>query len=161
MKQDEVRVDRAGKENGRKNKSTCWHNMPKLLFFSAFPPTVTPLCRRSHLNPKPRPSSFLLAQSVLSRKINDLQVQAQCGARVNLADVREIFFFFFLLLLLIVFSKGHTPLPYSHCPSPQLCVQNLCLLIGPPTSTSSAAGCSNHSMPSWGGSHTAPRSQSI
>lgn len=153
-------MDRAGKEKGRKNRYTCWHNMPKLLFFFAFPPTVTPLCCCPHLNPNPRPSSPLLARLVLSRKINDLQVQAQCGARVNLADVRETFFFL-LLFFLIVFSKGHTPLSYSLCLSPQLCVQNLCLLIGPPTSTSSAAGCSNHSVPSWGGSHTAPRSQSI
>lgn len=134
--------------------------MPKLLFFFAFLPTVTPLCRCSHLNPNPRPSSPSLAQLVLSRKINDLQVQAQCGARVNLAGVREIFFplsFFFL----IVFSKGHAPLSHSLCLSPQLCVQNPCLLIGPPTSTSSAVGCWNRSMPSWGGSHTVPRSQSI
>lgn len=32
---------------------------------------------------------------------------------------------------------------------------NPCLLIRPPTSSSSAASCSNHSMLAWGGSHTA------
>ncbi|MED6251535.1 hypothetical protein ATANTOWER_032381 [Ataeniobius toweri] len=34
------------------------------------------------------------------------------------------------------------------CLSPQLCAQNPCLLIRPPTSTSSEASCSNQSMPS-------------
>lgn len=37
------------------------------------------------------PSSPPLPQLVLSRKINDLQVQAQHGARVNLARVGEMF----------------------------------------------------------------------
>lgn len=45
----------------------------------------------SHIHPEPRPPSPPLPQLALSKKINDLQAQAQHGARVNLARVGEMF----------------------------------------------------------------------
>lgn len=65
--------------------------MLKLVLLSTPLPTLAPPYSYSHLYPNLYPSTPLLAQLVLSRKINDLQVQAQHGARVNLARAGEMF----------------------------------------------------------------------
>lgn len=94
IKHNEVRVEGETEQRSKKeekNKYISWHNTLKLVFFSTSPLTTTPPYCYPHLHPNPNPSFPPLPQLILSRKINDLQVQAQQGAIVNLARVGEMF----------------------------------------------------------------------
>lgn len=84
-KMGRIKKDRwTGGSKGRKNKWIRQHNTLKI---GALRPPLNPTLpfHYSHLHPDPYLPPPLLPQLVLSRKINDLQVQAQRGARVNLA----------------------------------------------------------------------------
>lgn len=127
IEQDEVRGKsrkrvRECKEIGGESKlagTTCWNWCTSLFTWIPHPSPWSPRPPPPHPPPPP--------QLVLSTKINDLKVQAQHGARVNLAGFGGMF--------KIVFSKGHAPLSHSLSLSPQLCAQNPRLLIWPLMST--------------------------
>lgn len=76
------------KKGGKVNLLAQHAEIAALLYLPSHRPL--PYCN-SHIHPEPRPPIPPLPQLALSRKINDLQVQAQRGARVNLARVGEMF----------------------------------------------------------------------
>lgn len=78
-------------KNIDKTNLIWWHNKAKICRFFSNPlsRSLVPQCY-SHLYPNSRFSSPVLTELPPSRKINNLQVQAQHGATVNLAFVRKM-----------------------------------------------------------------------